>query len=65
MKEIGKTIGDGFDHASEAVGNALSSIIDPLGVKDPKDKKNFGGLIVLIGILAVVGLGFFVVITRK
>ncbi|MEM3160163.1 MAG: hypothetical protein QXJ74_05215 [Nitrososphaera sp.] len=59
-----KKTGEYVDNASKSVGDALSPLLDPLGIKDPETKKAIGSLVIAAIVVGAIGLGLLMVMKK-
>jgi hypothetical protein len=64
IDEAVKKTGEYADNASKSVGDALSPLLDPLGIKDPETKKAIGGLVIAAIVIGAIGLGLLMVMRK-
>ncbi len=64
IQNAAEGIGKGFDNVGRSVGDALSPILDPLGITDPNTQASIGKWLVIGGAVAI-GLFAFIMVVKK
>lgn len=58
-------IGKGFENVGQSIGDALSPILDPLGITDPETQASIGKWLVIAGAVGIGLLALWMVLSKK